>query len=53
MSKAIVALVRLGLESQEARKREFFKKLRKNLANDNPKTEDQMVDEFRALILGH
>jgi hypothetical protein len=51
-SKAIVALVRLGLESQEARKREFFAKLRKNLMNDDPKTEDQMVDEFRAMILG-
>ncbi len=33
--------------------REFFKNLRKNLANDNPKIEDQMVDEFRGLILGH
>ena len=53
MSKAMVGLVRLGLESQEARKREFFSKLRKNLANDNPKIEDQIVDEFRALILGH
>ena len=53
VSKTIVGLVRLGLESQEARKREFFKKLRKNLANDNPKIEDQMVNEFRALILGH
>jgi hypothetical protein len=53
VSKAIVALVRLGLESQEARKREFFKKLRINLANDDPKLDDQMVDEFRTLILGH
>jgi hypothetical protein len=53
MSKAIVGLVRLGLKSHEARKREFFTKLRKNLANDDPKVEDQMVDEFRALILGH
>jgi hypothetical protein len=53
MSKAIVGLVRIGLESQEARKREFFTKLRKNLANNNPKIEDQIVDEFRALILGH
>jgi glucose-6-phosphate-specific signal transduction histidine kinase len=52
ISKAVAALVRLGLESQEARKREFFKKLRKNLANDNPKLEDQMVNEFRSLILG-
>jgi hypothetical protein len=53
VSKTIVGLVRLGLRSQEARKREFFRKLRKNLANDNPKIEEQMVDEFRALILGH
>jgi hypothetical protein len=53
VSKAVVALVRLGLESQESRKREFFKKLRKNLANSDPKIEDRMVDEFRALILGH
>jgi hypothetical protein len=52
VSKAVAALVRLGLESQEGRKREFFKKLRKNLANDDPKIEDQMVDEFRSLILG-
>jgi glucose-6-phosphate-specific signal transduction histidine kinase len=53
VSKAVAALVRLGLDSQEVRKREFFKKLRKNLANHDPKIEDQMVDEFRALILGH
>jgi hypothetical protein len=53
VSKAVAALVRLGLDSQEGRKREFFKKLRKNLANKDPKIEDQMVDEFRALILGH
>jgi hypothetical protein len=53
MSKAIVVLVRLGLENQGARKREFFNKLRKNLTSADPKIEDQMVDEFRALILGH
>jgi hypothetical protein len=53
VSKAVAALVRVGLDSQEGRKREFFKKLRKNLANNDPKVEDQMVDEFRALILGH
>ncbi len=39
MSKAIAALVRLGLENQ-------------NLAKDDPKQEDRLVDEFRALILG-
>jgi len=52
MSKAIAALVRLGLEGQESRKREFFGKLKMNLANDDPSQQDQMVDEFRALILG-
>jgi hypothetical protein len=52
MSKAIAALVRLGLESQEGRKREFFKRLKENLANDNPSQRDRLVDEFRALILG-
>ncbi len=51
MSKAIAALVRLGLESQENRKREFFRKLKENLANDDA-DQDRVVDEFRALILG-
>ena len=53
MSKAIAALVRLGLESQESRKQEFFRKLKENLADDDPKNQDRVVDEFRALILGH
>lgn len=53
MSKAIAALVRLGLESQQNRKREFFKKLKENLANEDPKQQDRLVDEFRAIILGH
>ena len=52
MSKAIAALVRLGLDSQANRKREFFKKLKENLAEDDPKEQDRLVDEFRALILG-
>ncbi len=52
MSKAIAALVRLGLEGQESRKAEFFKKLKANLANDDPRQQDQIVDEFRTLILG-
>ena len=52
MSKAIAALVRLGLESQENRKREFFKKLKDNLADDDPNQQDRLVDEFRTLILG-
>jgi hypothetical protein len=55
-SKAIGTLVGLGLESHESRKREFFKRLRKNLAGDaagdDVKNEDQLVDEFRSLILG-
>ncbi len=52
MSKAIAGLVRMGLEGQEHRKREFFKKLRANLANDDPSQEDRLADEFRSLILG-
>ena len=52
MSKAIAALVRLGLESQANRKREFFRRLKENLAKDDPKEQDRMVDEFRTLILG-
>src|ERR1017187_5394005 len=51
MSKAIAALVRLGLENQENRKREFFKRLKENLANDDPNQQDRLVDEFRTLIL--
>jgi hypothetical protein len=52
MSKAIATLVRLGLESQEYRKQEFFKKLRNNLDSDDPKQQARLVDEFRTLILG-
>ena len=52
MSKAIAALVRLGLESQAERKREFFKRLKENLAEDDPMEQDRLVDEFRTLILG-
>jgi hypothetical protein len=52
MSKAISSLVKLGLESQESRKRYFFKRLKQNLANDDPNQQDRVVDEFRALILG-
>ncbi len=52
MSKAIAALVRLGLQSQEDRKREFFKRLKENLGNDDPREQDRLVDEFRTLILG-
>jgi len=52
MSKAIAALVRIGLESQEDRKRNFFKRLKENLADDDPSQQDRLVDEFRSLILG-
>jgi hypothetical protein len=52
MSKAIAALVRLGLENQDHRKQEFFKRLKENLADDDPTQQDRVVDEFRALILG-
>jgi len=52
MSKAIATLVRLGLEGQQDRKREFFKRLKQNLAEDDPKQQDRLVNEFRALILG-
>jgi hypothetical protein len=52
VSKAIATLVRLGIESRPQRKRAFLKKLRANLANENPRQQDRMADEFRALILG-
>ena len=52
VSKAIAGLVRLGLESQANRKREFFGRLKENLATDDPKAQDRMVEEFRTLILG-
>lgn len=52
VSKAIAALVRIGLEGQQQRKREFFEKLRENLATADPSREDELVDEFRSLILG-
>ena len=52
MSRAIAALVRLGLENQESRKREFFNKLKENLTDDDQKQQDELVDEFRALVLG-
>ncbi len=52
MSKAIAGLVRLGLESQENRKREFFRRLKENLGNHEPGDQDRLVDEFRTLILG-
>ncbi len=56
MSKTIAALVRIGIESQDQRKRAFFKKLKQNLnasSENDPKQEDRLLDEFRSLILGH
>jgi hypothetical protein len=53
VSKAIATLVRVGLESQQSRKREFFKRLKENLSNNDPQQQDRLVDEFRALVLGH
>ena len=52
MSRAIVALVRLGLEGEESRKHEFFKRLKQNLSNDDSIQQDRLVNEFRVLILG-
>ena len=52
MSKAIAALVRLGLEGQEIRKQKFLKKLKENLTSDDATEQDRLVDEFRALVLG-
>ena len=37
----------LGLKSRENRKHEFFKRLRQNLAIDDPKQQDRLVNEFR------
>jgi len=52
MSKAIAQLVNLGLENQEARKCEFLRRLKENLANTDPSHEDRLVDEFWNLIRG-
>jgi hypothetical protein len=38
-------------EEGEERRREFFKRLKENLADDDPAHQDRVVDEFRALIL--
>src|SRR5262245_49480633 len=46
ISKAISALVRLGLESQTSRKRQFFEKLKANLDKDDASEQDRLVDEF-------
>src|SRR5260370_39692867 len=49
ISKAIAALVRLGLESQQNRKREFFRGLKANLANEDPNQKHRPVEGFRTL----
>ena len=41
-------MVRLGLESMRGANQEFFKKLKENLADNDPENQDRMVDEFRA-----
>jgi hypothetical protein len=35
-----------------ARKRGFLRKMKRNLANGDPRDQARLVDEFRALILG-
>lgn len=57
MSKAIAALVRIGLESQEDRKQDFFRRLffrrlRENLANDERVSRIDWPVNFRTLIVG-
>jgi hypothetical protein len=39
-------------DAEETRKLEFIRKLRENLANEDPSQQDRLVDEFRDLILG-
>ena len=39
-------------EEDEERRREFFTRLKENLADDHAAQQDRVVDEFRALILG-
>jgi hypothetical protein len=39
-------------DTLETRKLEFLRKVRENLANDDPAEQDRLVDEFRDLILG-
>jgi len=51
-SRTLPALARLEPENQENRKREFFKRLQQNLANDDPGQQHRKADEFRTLILG-
>ena len=50
VSKAIAALVQIGLERRAGRQTEVLGKLKANL--EKPGTQEQPVDEFRDLILG-
>ena len=52
MSGTIAALVRLGLGKREVRKPAFFRRLKANLAIEDPTEQARLVDVFRALILG-
>jgi hypothetical protein len=52
MSKAIATLVQAGISGQEQRRRDFFQKLKANLSSADPSREDELIDEFRSLILG-
>ena len=40
------------VEGQEQRKQEFFRRLKQNLVEDDPKQQDLVAEEFRTLILG-
>jgi hypothetical protein len=37
---------------QTSRKREFVKKLKENLAQNDPQEQERVVEQFRDLILG-
>jgi predicted transcriptional regulator len=41
-----------GKPDEENRKRKFLKRLKANLAQDDPHRQDRLVNEFRTLILG-
>ncbi len=52
MNKATAVRLVRGLKSRENRKHEFFRRLKQNLAADNPKQQNRIVKEFRTLIIG-
>jgi hypothetical protein len=51
MSKEKAVRVAQSLQSRENRKREFFKRLKQNLAVNDPKQQTRVVNEFRTLII--